>query len=133
MTDFGRTLKTVIGPGGYPDMTPGGLESTGRAVLAERLVRRMTTPRGSVIDAPNECFDIHDWLSKEFNAQTLSQLRSTVRQEMLNDVGVVDCGVQATFNAGKLTVRISVRSSDGNFVLTLNISQLTIDMLVTDT
>lgn len=132
---FGRDLKTVVDAHGNVDITPGGLESTGRQVLAERLVRRVTTPRGSVEDVPNECFDIRDWLSKEFNAQTMSQLRATVRQEMLNDVGVIDCSVQVAFDnaAKKLTVRISVRSSEGNFVLTVNISQLTLDLLVTDT
>lgn len=135
MSAFGRDLKTVVDANGNVDITPGGLESTGRAVLSERLVRRMTTPRGSVIDAPNECFDVRDWLSKEFNAQTMSQLRATVRQEMLNDVGVLDCTVQATFDnaAKKLTVRVSIRSSDGPFILTVTIGQLTIEALTTDT
>jgi hypothetical protein len=134
MSAFGRDLKTVVDANGNVDITPGMLESTGRAVLAERLVRRQTTPRGSVIDAPNECFDIREWLSKEFNDANMSKLRGTIKQELLNDVGVLTVDVVTTYDAAKRSFKVveSVVSSDGPFVLTLSVSQLSIDVLVSD-
>lgn len=133
MVDFGRDLKTVVDANGNVDITPGMLESTGRAVLAERLVRRQTTPLGSVAGAPNDCFDVRDWLSKEMDQVQLSQLRGTIRQELLKDPGCLDVVVTLTFNQGKLTIREEVTSSGGPFVLTLAVTSLTLDLLVTDT
>lgn len=134
MSAFGRDLKTIVDAHGNVDLTPGMLESTGRAVLAERLVRRQTTPRGSVIDAANECFDIRDWLSKEFNDANMSKLRGTIKQELLNDPGVLTVEVQTTYNAADRSFKVveSVVSSDGPFTLTLSVSQLSIDLLLED-
>lgn len=135
MTDWGRDLKTVVDAHGNVDITPGMLESTGRAVLAERLIRRQTTPIGSVQGAPNDCFDIKNWMSKEFDPKTISQLRGTIRQELLKDVGVLDVEVTMTYDqaAKKLTIREQVTSSTGPFVLTIAVTSLTLDILVTDT
>lgn len=132
MTDFGRDLRTVVDANGNVDITPGMLESTGRAVLAERLVRRQTTPLGSVQGAPNDCFDIRDWMSKEFDPKTISQLRGTIRQELLKDVGCLEVEVTMTYDQAvkKLTIREQVTSSDGPFLLTIAVTALTLDILL---
>lgn len=131
-TDFGRDLRTVVDVNGNVDITPGMLESTGRAVLAERLVRRQTTPLGSVQGSPNDCFDIRDWMSKEFDPKTISQLRGTIRQELLKDVGCLDVDVTMTYDvaAKKLTIKEQITSSSGPFTLTLAVTALTLDILL---
>lgn len=133
MVDFGKDLKTVVDANGNVDITPGMLESTGRAVLAERLVRRQTTPKGSVQGSPNDCFDVRDFLSKEMDQTQLSQLKGVIRQELLKDPGCLDVVVTMTFNQGKLTIREQVTSSAGPFVLTIAITDLTLDVLLTNT
>ena len=128
---FGRDLMTVVDAHGNVDLTPGMLESTGRAVLAQSLVRRQTTPRGSVIDAPNDCFDVRDWLSDGFSDKRISQLRGTIRAELMKDARVLDVKVTVTYDtaAKKLTIREDVESSDGPFSLTLTVTSLTIELL----
>ena len=134
-TDWGIDLRTVSDGHGNVDLTPGMLESSGRAVLAERLIRRQTTRRGSVIDAPNECFDVKDWLSKEFNPKTLSQLQGTIVQELKNDVGVLQCTVSVDHAIATKTLTIveKIVSSAGPFTLTMKVGPDLFEALVTDT
>lgn len=131
MTDYGRDLKTVVDANGNVDLTPGMLESTGRAVLAESLVRRQTTRRGSVIDAPNDCFDIRDWLSSEMIPTKLSQLRGTLRAELEKDERVKIATVTMAYNeqSKTLTITEAIDSTSGPFKLTLSVTDLTISLL----
>ena len=133
MTDFGRDLRTVVDANGNVDLTPGMLESTGRAVLAERLVRRQTTRRGTVVDAPNDCFDVRDWMSSEFSPTKTSQLRGTIRAELMKDQAVRNVVVTVTYNSARKSLVIveQIDSSEGPFTLTLTVGQLTLEILTT--
>jgi hypothetical protein len=135
VSDFGKDLRVTFLSSGAGDLTPGMLEQTGRGVLAQRLLCRQTTGRGTVIDCPNDCFDIRDWLSAGFTQNQISQLRGTIINELKQDVGVLLVEVQATYDAAAkaLTVVEKVTSSDGPFTLTLKITDLTVEALITET
>jgi len=135
MTDYGRDLQVIFNAQGAGDITPGGLEVTGRRVLANRLLCRQTTPRGSVQGAPNDCFDVRDWLSAGFSPTEMSQLRGRIKSELQNDVGVHTVDVKMTYDsaAKKLTIVESIESSAGPFVLTIGVTSLTVEALITET
>lgn len=131
MPDYGLDLKTVVDANGNVDLTDTMLESTGRAVLIEALVRRQTTPRGSVIDAPNSCFDVRDWLNDGMTGTQIQALQGLIVNELKKDQRVLQVSALVTFNAATrtLTVVETVLSSDGPFSLTLNVSDVTVELL----
>lgn len=128
---YGRDLKTVYDGKGNVDLTPGMVESTGRDVLIESLIRRQTTPRGSVIDAPNDCIDVRDWLSDGLDQTRMQQLQSAIVQQLRRDERVEDASVSVTYDQSRRTLTIveTVIDSDGPFELTLTLSDETITII----
>jgi hypothetical protein len=128
---YGRDLKTVYDGKGNVDLTPGMVESTGRDVLIESLIRRQTTPRGSVIDAPNDCIDVRDWLSDGLDQTRMQQLQGAIVQQLRRDERVDDASVSVTYDQSRRTLTIveTVIDSDGPFELTLTLSDETITII----
>jgi hypothetical protein len=120
---FGSTLWTGPNAWGNIDVDPTGRQATGIDVLAQRLVLRQTTPLGSVVDAPNDCFDINDWLSTNMTDGQISQLPSQIQSELIKDQQVlaVVVSVQYTPQNATLTVVENIQSAFGPFSLTLNV------------
>lgn len=138
--NYGTDLATIDDGHGNVDLTPGMVQATGRAVLSQSLIRRQTTPRGSVIDAPNECFDVRDWLNDavrlEGGAQSarFQQLQSQIVQELRKDQRVKNVTVDIVYTIETKTLRITelVEAGDGPFTLTFSLSPDNITVLVAD-
>jgi hypothetical protein len=127
---FGNALWTGTNSMGQIDMDPAIRRVTGRDVLSQSLVRRQTTPLGSVVDSPNDCFDIRDWLSLEQTPAQIAQLQHVIQQELLKDQRVYACTAIVTYSGSMLTVVETIQSSYGPFTLTLSVSQVTLSVLV---
>ena len=121
--NFGTTIWTGPNAYGEIDVDPTGLVATGIQVLAQRLVLRQTTPLGSVVDCPNDCFDVHDWISSGQTDGQLAQLPSTIQAELLKDQQVLAVVVQVTYTPQNATLRVveNIQSAFGPFSLTLNV------------
>ena len=130
--NFGSTLWTGTNAWGDIDVDPTGLQATGINVLAQRLVLRQTTPLGSVVDAPNDCFDINDWLSANMTDGQIAQLPSQIQSELLKDQEVLAVAVSATFipNSSSLTVVENIQSALGPFSLTIIVTPGNVQALV---
>lgn len=128
---FGDALWTGPNAQGIIDMDPMLRRVTGRDVLSQSLVRRQTTPRGTVVDSPNDCFDVRSWVSDGMTQAQLQQLSNVIRTELLRDQRVQDCQVQVSYNTGTsaLTVVENIQSGYGPFSLTLAVTAVTVQIL----
>ena len=122
--NFGSTIWTGTNAWGEIDVDPTGLVATGINVLAQRLVLRQTTPLGSVVDCPNDCFDINDWISAGMTDGQIAQLPATIRSELIKDQQVLACVVQVTYTPQNATLVVveKIQSALGPFSLTLNVT-----------
>lgn len=113
------------------DGDPSLRTATGPALLIQSLLCRQTTPRGSVIDCPNDCLNIQDALADGMTASQIQQLCATIQNELLKDQRVTAAFVTGVFNGEKseLTLTEMVQSSSGPFSLVLNVSAVTVTLL----
>ena len=142
VSPFGTDLLSLPNPdaNGVIDLDPGMLEGTGRQLLAQSLVRRQSTPTGSVIDCPNDCIDLRGWLSQGWTQQAMQAAAGSLKAELLKDERVTDVTITLTVgpNPGgasgtnTLTIVEQFTSSYGPFTLTLNVSAVTIQALIAD-
>lgn len=113
------------------DLTPGHTVTDARLV-AEAMFRRVTTRRGSVIDAPNDGIDLRDFIQSEGTTAELAAVEGQVRAECYKDDRVLEgtLSVEATFVAGDLRVRIrGLTSNRDEFELVALASELTVQLL----
>jgi hypothetical protein len=127
---FGTDLATVMLPDGSIDLDPGMSEVTGRPLLIQRCLRRVTTPRGSVVDAPNDCVDLRSYLRAGATTATPSNIQVQLQKEFLKEQGVTSAKVGVTFVNSTLTITASLASSYGPLDLTFNLSAANITVLV---
>lgn len=130
---YGIDLQSLPNSQGVVDLDPGMIEGSGRMLLAQSLVRRFTTPRGSVIDAPNDCLDVRSFLSAGFTQAQINGLSGTLKAEAEKDERVVNADVQATYQPSTraLTITMAIQSGYGPFSLTLSLinGQVTVSVL----
>jgi hypothetical protein len=129
---WGSCLATLPNAQGVLDLTPDMQMATGRDVLAQSIIRRQTTPRGSVLVSPNDCIDIRSMLSQGMTLAQLQSLSDTIRVELLKDQRVNAAQVQINFNplTNVTTITESIFSSTGPFTLTLTLSANTIAVVI---
>lgn len=126
MTDYGRDLACIT------DLSPLMAEATGRQVLLEAALRRISTRRGMVIDALNDGTDVGDLLSADVGPGKLAQIRANIEGELVKDDRIFSATIVTMFfNAvlGELKVSIRIIDGDGPFTLTVAISAVTIQLL----
>lgn len=130
--NFGVTLWTGANNFGEIDIDPTGLLATGINVLAQRLVLRQTTPLGSVVDCPNDCFDINDWLSANMTDGQIAQLPSQIQSELMKDQEVLAVTVSVTYTPQNSTLVVveNIQSALGPFSLTLTVTPGNVSALV---
>jgi hypothetical protein len=129
---FGTDLATVMQPDGSIDLDPGMSEVTGRSLLIQRVMRRVTTPRGSVVDAPNDCIDIRNYVRAGVLASTPGNIQIQLQKEFLKDQGITSAAVGVTYvdAIGKLSITASLGSSYGPLQLTFNLTAGNVQVLV---
>jgi hypothetical protein len=122
-----------IGPNatGQLDADPSMRTTTGRGLLSQSLLCRQTTPRGSVVDCPNDCLDIRDMVSSGMTQAQITALASQIQQELLKDQRVSGAIVTATFSnaTSTLTITEQIQSGYGPFTLVLAVTSLTVKIL----
>lgn len=116
-----------IGPNadGVLDLDPSGRVVTGLPVLIQSVIMRQMTPTGSLIGAPDECFDLRSFVSTGMTATQIQSLQSFITSQLLRDQRVTSAQVQANFNFGTSTLIVTevIGSSLGPFTLTLSVGQ----------
>ena len=124
MADFGSDISCVT------DISPDGRVVTGNRVVAEAIARRLSTPRGRLIDDPNYGFDLGGYIHDDMSSADLASLQNGAGAECLKDERVIAADVLATLSAiGLLTVTVSLTTGLGPFRLVLSVSATSFSVL----
>ncbi len=128
---YGTDIGCFFTSTGVGDLSPGAVEVTGLQLVAQRILCRITTRRGTVIDAPNDCLDIRDYCRAGNTVQNLSAIRSELQAEIAKEQAVQSVSVQVTFNLelGTMQIVLAIVAGSGPFTLTLSVSSLTVQIL----
>lgn len=123
-TDFGTDLDCG------EDLSPTlGLVS-GRRALAQAILRRLTTARGTLERHPTYGLDLRGWLSETLDASALLRLQQGIQAQCLEDERVLRAAVSVDGRQPrKLVVRLTLTTAEGPFRLVIGASQLTVDLL----
>lgn len=124
---LGTDVSTPVGANGLPDLDPFFSLVTGRAALAQALLRRIITPTGALLGDPSYGHDVRVHLNDV--AVSPRVVAVAVREQWLADERVVDCGVRVTFADGTYRIEGLVRDGDGPFRLVIAIGEVTAEIL----
>lgn len=123
---FGQDFALVL-TNGVLDFQPSMGLSSGRSLLIQSLLSRQTTGQGTVIDCPNDCFDVRDWISEGMTPAQLNQLGTSVSNELLKDQRLLSALVKAAYNfsTAQLNLSEAFQSAYGPFSFVLSVNQVT--------
>jgi hypothetical protein len=121
--NFGSDLS------GSFDPDPMGQQVTGRLLLSQALVRRITTPRGRLLDDPSYGYDVSGELGDDVAPNVAGRIAANIDAEFTKDERVVSSSTVATFNSGVLDTTTTVTDGAGPFKLVLAISGVTVAIL----
>lgn len=116
--------------GGVTDLDPALPTVSGRRGLAQALARRLTTPAGALLDDPDYGYDTRLLVNAPFNS---AFVEARIAAECLKDERVDDVEVTVAFDSATQTVMIAIvvtPSGDDAFPLTLNVSNLNVELLI---
>lgn len=120
-TDYGKELSCVT------DFSYEQREVSGPAVVVESIARRLTTPRGMLIDDADYGTDLRDYLGLEYTGRIQARLIGEVKAECLKDerVKAVNVVILSFSTAGRsISLRIEIVLADGPFVFVLTVDAL---------
>lgn len=121
--DLGYDLSCVS------DIDPTGRSVSARRTLAEAIVRRLTTPRGRLIDDANYGFDLTQFLNDDVSPVDLAELKAAAESECLKDERVIAADVSLQLTGNVLVVTILVQDANGPFPLVAAVSAITATLL----
>lgn len=78
-TDFGRDLACL------DDLDPNAREVEDEELLVQEAYKRITTPRGSVVDDDDYGKDVRSYLQKAMTAAEIASIPGQLRNEILKD------------------------------------------------
>jgi hypothetical protein len=119
--------QTVTGFGVDLDCADDVLESMALAppvrALAQAVYRRLITPRGMVLDAPDYGFDLRSLLSKGMTQADLATVPGVARAEVTKDERIADATASARMlDAATLELTIRCVTGVGPFELVLDVT-----------
>lgn len=121
MADLGLDLSCVT------DLEEDMAEVSGRTCLAQAIARRLTTPRGGLIDDPGYGYDLRDLLNADVGPRELAAAASAAENECLKDERVLSATVSIVY--AQQTVDVALEDADGPFKLVLAVDTVTVAIL----
>ena len=123
MADLGSDLD------GVTDLTGQMAEVSGRLCAVQAWARRLITSRSSLVDDPNYGYDLSDYIDADVTEAEIKEIQGGVDEELLKDERCLQCTSTVTFLSGALRVVASCQDADGPFRLTLNVTDVNIEVL----
>jgi hypothetical protein len=102
MTTYGS------GIGGVDDLDPAFAILDDRTSTALDLVRRLSTPRGSLPWAPDDGLDLRAYLNADLDSAELNALRTEIVHELEKDERVASATVDLNLDSASSTLRLSI-------------------------
>lgn len=117
MTDFGLDLDCA------DDLSADMRTVSGVAGVAQAIYRRLTTPRGMVLDALDYGYDVRSLLHKGQTPIQKAAIPGLIRSEILKDDRIASVEVEVTtFTNDTIGLAIRCETAEGPFELVLDIS-----------
>lgn len=126
MTNYGSDIST------YPDLDEACAPLTGRRVVAEAILRRLSTPRGGLAFYPDDGIDLRGYLSDGVDGDSIFALKAEIEAECEKDERVVAAEATLAYSPSteSLTAEVVLELFDGEvFALTLAVTSLTVELL----
>lgn len=106
-----------------------------RVLIGQRIARRLQTPRGALAlinGDPDFGFDVRTLVLGKLTTTLRVQAQSAIKSECLKDEEVLSASVSVEPTSGGSGLRITIllQASDGPFTLVLNVSDLTVDAIL---
>lgn len=120
MADLGSDIA------GVTDLDPALSIVTGRRALAEAIMRRLTSRKGSLPDDEDYGYDLRLLIG---SAVTREQVEQGVRSQVFADERVEDAEVTVTFIGETIQVDLRITDGDGPFSLVLGVDALSVETL----
>lgn len=104
---------------------------SGETTLAQAILRRLSTPRGGLLDDPDFGYDVRALLCDEVTSTSLIAAKAAIANEVEKDERVRMCSADLAFDhrTSKLRIRLAVTTSRGPFRLTLSADRVTVEIL----
>lgn len=125
--DFGSDLAAT------DDLDANAREVEGDELVAQAIYRRLTTPRGQLLDDPDYGLDIRSFLQASMTAADLALIGGRIRAELAKDETIDD--VQATVKltaAQTITVDLAVTTGQGPFRMVFAVTAETVTRILGD-
>lgn len=103
----------------------------GNTTLAQAILRRLSTPRGGLLDDADYGFDVRSLLCDESTPARLAAAKMAIESEVEKDERVLSCEATLDFNIAleTLTIRLTVTTRSGPFRLVLSVDQVNVELL----
>lgn len=121
-TDLGTDISCIV------DLDANLTVVSGRLALAQAVARRWLTVPGSLWYAPTYGAGLLTALSG--SVQSVDEWSRRLESEALKDERLLECTAAVAFANEQLSVRGRLVDADGPFSLTLDVSNLTVNILV---
>ena len=109
------------------DFLPEMPTASNRVALVQALARRLSTRKGAWPWWPTYGLYLPDYLMSKTSPNVIS---SAVRGEILQDERVVECRVNATVEAGGITIQAAVLDETGvDYAFTLSVTEAGVELL----
>lgn len=127
LADSGRDLACV------DDLDPTLRETTGVETFQHALARRLSTPRGWLLDDPGYGFDVRDELGAEVTRSDVPRLGAAVRGEVLKDDRVLTASVRTVVSgppsAQRLQIMVTGEAAEGPYDFTLDVTKVSVALI----
>lgn len=113
----------------YPDLDPTLSLRTGRDMLTEAIIRRLSTPQGGLFYDLDYGTDVRSLLNERIQDRDLRIIEGRVEAEAKKDERIMEADAEVAMEGAKLTIRLKLLDAAGPFVLSLTVDQLSVAQL----
>jgi len=124
-TDYGQDVST------NPDLDPLFGWISGSAAVGQAVARRLQTPRGALVSAPNYGYDVRGLLNASIGPSDTITIAAEIVSEVEKDERVLGATATVTFDAARMTLSISlsIELATGPFPLVLAIDRVSVSIV----
>lgn len=119
----------------FPDLDESATLYGGRTILADHLLRRLLTRKGTMPMLPDYGIDIRDSLSDKVTSESLFALKASIENELTEDERVLSASATLDYSLSTetLTIDIAVELETGPFQFSVRLNQLDVQLLLGET
>lgn len=101
----------------------------GPRVIAEALLRRLSTPAGGLFYDPDYGYDVRQLLNAPLSTADLARARIAIVAECQKDQRVDSCEAEVALSGSSLRLTLSITTASGPFSLVADVSAVTVSLI----